>query len=154
MQEERPGPRNFSWVRDDLAGMALPYEDVWEALLERGIGAVLTLSVARPPGEPARAGLAWRHHPIEDFGVPEPRDLDRTWRWVREQLAADRKVVVHCRAGLGRTGMVLAAFLAADGMDPDDAIAHVRRLRPGSIETPDQERFVHAFGARHAGRKE
>jgi atypical dual specificity phosphatase len=153
MPEGIEGVSNFSWVSDDLAGMALPRKGVWPGLVEHGVGAVLSLTHEPPPGDPEAFGLAWRHQPIEDFGVPTPEEFDAAWAWVQEQRAAGRRVVVHCRAGCGRTGMVLAAFLAADGMRPEEAVALVRRRRPGSIETPEQELFVHTFAARHAGRR-
>lgn len=154
MSDEGHAPRNFSWVSEDLAGMALPPPDVWPHLAREGVGAVLSLTATPPAGDPEASGLSWRHHPIEDFGVPSPAELDQTWRWVRHEVEAGRKVVVHCRAGLGRTGMVLAAFLAADGLSPDAAIEHLRRLRPGSIETREQEEFVRAFAARHVDRED
>ena len=58
-----------------------------------------------------------------------------------------RAVGVHCGAGMGRTGTFLAAYLVSQGMTAHDAIAEVRRLRPGSIETPAQERAVAQYEA-------
>jgi protein-tyrosine phosphatase len=48
-------------------------------------------------------------------------------------------------AGYGRTGTVLAAYLVAKGAEPEEAIDRVRRARPGSIETVEQEHAVHLF---------
>ena len=52
-------------------------------------------------------------------------------------------VAVHCAAGLGRTGTLAAQMLVAQGVDPDQAIADVRQVRKGSIETAAQEQAVH-----------
>src|SRR5205823_2071865 len=50
-----------------------------------------------------------------------------------------RAVAVHCGAGLGRTGTILACYLAAQGLSSDEALATVRAQQPGSVETPEQE---------------
>ena len=58
------------------------------------------------------------------------------------------KVVVHCRGGLGRAGTVAACILVEAGYEPRLAMARVRRVRHGAIETPEQERYVSAYRAR------
>ena len=49
---------------------------------------------------------------------------------------------MHCRGGLGRTGIVAASLLIGFGIGPRDAIVAVRKARPGAIETLQQERYV------------
>ena len=58
-------------------------------------------------------------------------------------IAEGKPVVVHCRAGVGRTGTLLAAYLVRSGLDADAAVELVRSRRPGSIETASQLRLVH-----------
>ena len=60
-------------------------------------------------------------------------------------------VAVHCGAGLGRTGTVLACWFVHRGQTAQHAIAEVRRLRPGSIETEEQAQAVLQYSRRKRG---
>jgi protein-tyrosine phosphatase len=67
------------------------------------------------------------HDPIVDFRLPSPEQLGRILGVLAEADAAGEQIVVHCMAGRGRTGFVLAAWLVyARGMAPDDAVRAVR----------------------------
>ena len=93
----------------------------------------------------AEAGIKWMHVPIEDLGVPDEA-FERRWlaigHLVREDLRNGRRVVIHCRGGRGRTGLVAARILVECGLEADEAITRVRHARPGSIETLAQENHV------------
>jgi atypical dual specificity phosphatase len=65
--------------------------------------------------------------------------------FVDHQRAQGKAVAVHCHAGYGRTGTMLSCYLVTQGYPAGDAIAFVRRKRPGSVETDEQERFVAEF---------
>jgi atypical dual specificity phosphatase len=54
-------------------------------------------------------------------------------------------VVVHCLAGLGRTGTILACYLVSMEMPANNAIIVIREWRPGSIETSEQEAVVYEY---------
>jgi atypical dual specificity phosphatase len=67
---------------------------------------------------------------------------------IRDVLQRGRPVAVHCASGLGRTGTLLAAFLVSQGATAEGAIERVRSVRPGSVETLEQEQAIHAYAQR------
>ena len=97
-----------------------------------------------------RAGLRWLHLPVSDIDVPDG-EFERAWtsagQELRERLGRGEKVVLHCRGGLGRTGLIAARLLVATGAEPEAAIAMVRAARPGTVETADQEDYIHFLPA-------
>jgi atypical dual specificity phosphatase len=151
-------PAGFSWIdRPHLAASARPdgpEELAW--LRQQGVQILLSLTEY-----PVRrdwvndAGLMVMHVPVVDMEAPTQEQLDRCVSALNRARGQNMGVVVHCTAGLGRTGTVLAAFLVAQGFTPRAAIARVRELRPGSIETEDQVQAVEEFARRSgAGRSE
>jgi ADP-ribosyl-[dinitrogen reductase] hydrolase len=103
------------------------------------------LRVSHLGEEVARRGMLWFHLPIVDVSTPG-EEFERGWETAGEELRsmvrAGSNVLVHCRGGLGRAGMIAACLLVELGTDPRTAIAEVRRVRPGAIETDAQERFI------------
>ena len=135
---------NFSWIVPDMvAGMGRPTASAVDWLRDQGITAVLSLTETAPPG----LGDAFDvlHLPIVDMTSPSLDQLMQGVEFMRESVATGGGVVAQCAAGLGRTGTLLAAYLVGDGMSADEAIEHVRIVRPGSIETVEQERAIHKF---------
>jgi ADP-ribosyl-[dinitrogen reductase] hydrolase len=93
--------------------------------------------------------MLWFHLPVVDVSIPDER-FERRWavdgKELRSLLRRRLDVLVHCRGGLGRAGMIAARLLVELGMESTNAIATVRAARPGAIETSDQERFVVRLG--------
>ena len=87
----------------------------------------------------------WFHLPIPDMHPPG-RDFKKRWKEKKEALFTEfypgKKIIIHCASGLGRTGTLVAKLLTDYGHKATEAIKLVRKTRPGSIETPLQEKFV------------
>jgi atypical dual specificity phosphatase len=140
--------RNFSWVIEDrLAGMARPAgEEDLNQLKDRGVTALISLTERAPAAIPeARHKLKTFHWPIADFTAPSLAQAAQIVACMQKLIQSDESVAVHCGAGLGRTGTILACYLVAEGTAPADAITRVRALRPGSIETKAQEALIHEY---------
>jgi ADP-ribosyl-[dinitrogen reductase] hydrolase len=114
-------------------------------LMEAGEMGQIGLDPERFGQAVAACGLEWLHLPIRNLSVPAP-DWETGWAaagaGLRRRLGSGGSFVMHCYAGLGRTGTVAARLLVESGSAPDDAIATVRATRPGSIETWEQETYV------------
>ena len=147
-------PNGFYWIeKPSLAGLARPSSPddlVW--LRNQGIELLVSLTEDRPRRDWVEdAGLLLVHEPIADMEAPTPEQLDRTISAISRAINQQMGVAVHCGAGLGRTGVVVACYLVDKGLSAQNAIARVRRLRPGSIETEEQADAVVDF-ARRQGR--
>ena len=144
-------PPGFTWVdQPHLAALAQPESAADLGWLRRnGIDVLVSLTEG-----PVRrdwvneAGLMAVNVPVPDMEPPTDRQLDHLLDTVRRANSSGMGVAIHCGAGLGRTGTVLAAYFVTRGMSPREAVAKVRRLRPGSVETAEQERAVEAFARR------
>jgi atypical dual specificity phosphatase len=141
-------PDPGAWVVERrLLACAYPRrESALASLRARGVSVLVNLHErAHPPARLARHGLSEVHVPVRDFTAPAPAQIDRALAAIDAALAEGSVVALHCGGGLGRTGTVAACFLAREGRPAADAIAAVRRLRPGSVETREQEAAVEAF---------
>ena len=94
-------------------------------------------------------GVDWIHLSVVDFGGLEGDNLKR-WPSVSESihrvLANGKGVMVHCRGGQGRSGMIALRILIEDGEAPDDALRRLRQVRPGAVETSQQMNWATHVG--------
>jgi ADP-ribosyl-[dinitrogen reductase] hydrolase len=125
-----------------------------DAIRDWGAAAVVTLvepkelvvlRVEHLGEEVLRRRMLWFHLPIIDVSTPD-EGFERHWEVagneLRTLLRSGRDVLVHCRGGLGRAGTIGARLLIELGMEPATAIGQVRAVRPGAIETHEQEKYV------------
>jgi atypical dual specificity phosphatase len=143
-----PPPAGFSWIEKPLlAAMARPSEvDDLKWLRVQGIQLLLTLTEDRMRRDWVDdAGLLAFHVPMIDMEAPSVEQIDRCISVIRRAKAQQMGVAVHCGAGLGRTGVVLASYFVDGGLSAQNAISRVRRLRPGSIETEEQADVIEEY---------
>lgn len=149
------GPRGFVWLLPDkLAGTPMPgvFHDVshdLQALV--AVGVTRLVSLTETPFDPALAadfGLQCSSSPITDMQAPS---LTQAWALCMQMeqfLRAGEVLAVHCKAGLGRTGVVLAAYWLwhhRGQKTADQAIQSIRRLESGMIQSVAQETFLQNF---------
>lgn len=142
---------NFSWILPGrLAGFGLIPTALGGAdlrtLRDQGVGALVSLTEA-PWREAADATDECRylHLPIADMTAPSQEQLEVFVDFVDRAGLDGLATAAHCRAGLGRTGTMLAGYLVAQGATAEQALGELRGQRPGSVETVAQEDAVRAF---------
>lgn len=144
-------PPGFSWV-DPPHLAALAYPDAADDLVwlrRNGIDVLVSLTEDPAPRTWVNdAGLMLVHVPVPDMEAPTARQFETVLDTLRRATAAGMGAAVHCAAGKGRTGTVLAAYFVSKGLSAKAAIDKVRALRPGSVETAEQEQAVAEFEKR------
>ena len=140
-------PDNFSWLVDDkLAGSAIPTsKDEINWLHEQGVKSIVTIR-EEPLDENWVGEMKYLHVHSNDMGVPTFDDLRNSVDFIHQRIENDEPVMVHCLAGLGRTGTILACYLIKyEKMSAQDAIQHVREKRHGSIQSFAQEELIFQY---------
>ena len=142
-------PTNFSWVIDGmLAGCGLPVtDDEFDWVVAQGIKSIVTVREVALPSDWFNGGdIDYLHLAVEDFGAPNLEELVQAVDFIDQQISSGRPVMVHCAAGKGRTGAVLAAYLIKkQNLTADQAIDKVRDMRPGSVQSISQETAVSMY---------
>lgn len=145
---------NFGYIHEErVAGSAHPGRgerliETLKGLREEGFTGIL--SVLERPLESAplqEFDLDSLHLAVRDFDAPTSRQIDDAVAFIDRHSASGR-VLVHCLMGYGRTGTILACWLASRGRSADEAVREVRRLRPGSIEDRSQEIAIAEYARR------
>ena len=140
-------PDKFSWlIKSKLAGSGIPTsinEVQW--VLDQGIKSVVTIR-EEPLDESWTRDINYLHVLSNDMGVPEFNDLIHTVDFIHRRITSNEPVLVHCLAGMGRTGVILACYLVKyQNMSADEATQKVRKERPGSIQSYPQEEIIFRF---------
>ena len=143
-------PTNFSWVIEDiLAGSGMPmtyFQFLW--VVAHGIKAIVTIREVPLPTQWFSDGnsVDYFHLRVEDYGAPSLEEMDNTVDYIQQRISNKKPVMVHCAAGRGRTGTILAAyFIKKENLTADQAIEKIRNIRPGSIQSDRQEMALYMY---------
>lgn len=148
---ELRGPVGFRWLEAGrLGGVPMPgvVKSVDEDLrLLRTVGAevIVSLNDEAPVDAIEEAGFVSVFRPFPDRGPPSLELAAELCTLIAEHVAAGRAVAVHCRAGLGRTGTILACYLISRGTSAWFALRHLRSIDPGWVQSATQEEFLTEF---------
>ena len=147
---------DFTWiVPDALAAMSRPrsLRRALESLKDHGISVIVSLTKSRlEPALVEEFGFEYHHLPLEDFTAPTYDMILRFIGIVNNARKTGESTVVHCMAGLGRSGTMAACYLVSIGYSSREALDKIRALRPGSVETVEQEEAIHEFAFRSRNR--
>jgi len=140
-----PLPGVFGELMSDLDDVVAWKPDIVVSMTEQS---EMDAALAGDLGERLQAAsMTWRHLPIRDFGAPDgtsaapwPETLGELHRCLNGKGA----VLLHCRGGLGRSGMLALRLLVERGEAPDLALERLRAVRPGAVETQEQADWASA----------
>jgi atypical dual specificity phosphatase len=131
----------ITWIEDGFlaaSGIPLGVKDL-ESLYEQGIRAIVTLTehpliLQREItlNVLTEIGLLNIHAPVQDYHPPDVATVERVTEFVERRRAAQEPVLVHCHAGIGRTGTMLHAYYLMQGMSLAAAQAKVKATKPTS----------------------
>ncbi len=147
--------QKISWIIDgELAAFSAFVLSDPELLTDEGICAIVSLTERFPTELVSQQRFATLHLPIEDMTPPEIEQIERFIDFVDGHVSDGCPVGVHCLAGLGRTGTMIACYLVSRGRSAQGAIDEVRQARPGSVQTELQEQAVARWERRISGQSE
>ena len=143
------------WIdKPHLLGSSNPTDADLEELRREGFSILVSLlcEETQPPRyDLARVralGFERYNIPVADFQPPADGQLEQFVNLI-SGLPSGAKTIIHCQAGIGRTGTFAAAYLITTGMSVPDAIAYVRKLRQHAVETSEQEGVLKEFGSKY-----
>ncbi len=138
-------PRGGDWIAVEMEAWHNQGVDGVVSLLEADEERELNLSAERT--EAQAHGMNFRSLPIPDRQVPSSSvEFEVVLEQIQRDLLAGKKVVLHCRQGIGRTGLVAACLLLLAGYEPTPAVALLSEARGIPVpETQDQRRWLDSY---------
>jgi len=140
-------PTNFSWlIEEKLAGSGMPTSfDEFDWVLKQGVNSIVTMTENSLPDEWVK-NIDYLHVPTPDLTAPDMEKIDSAVDFIHEKISDNSSVMVHCAAGMGRAGTILACyFVKYHKYKAKEAIQKIREERPGSIQSEVQELAISLY---------
>jgi protein-tyrosine phosphatase len=139
-------PRGGDWLVDEMMALREAGVDVLVSMLTAS--EIRELDLTQEPIASQNAGIRFVALPTPDRSIPELQAFRELIGELTEELRDGRHVVAHCRMGIGRSSMVAAALLMANGMAPQDAWTAIREVRGMEVpDTSEQRTWIEAVMA-------
>lgn len=138
----------LTWITPQLATGHAPLSSAeLESIKKQGIKAILNLCMELEHLVKLEKERGFEVYclPIANEGFPELAELNKALDWLDESIYLGKKVLIHCRHGIGRTGTVVFSYLLRKGLDTKNADKKMRNIRARPTEQP-QKRFLHLYG--------
>lgn len=137
---------NFSWIVENfLAASEYPdSEEKFKFLKENKIRSIITLSEKKLPDYLIeKYKIRYLYLPVKDFDVPKLEQVKKFIYWINLMESWEIPTLIHCDAGIGRTGTFVAIYFLLKGYSPRESIELLKRKRNFGIETLKQEAFIY-----------
>jgi len=147
----------IEWIeKDTIAASGIPLgEKDLRSLYAQGIRGIITLTehpltiqAEIEPDVLDEIGLTNLHAPILDQHPPDSDTMWKTIRFINQMKEQHRPTLIHCHAGVGRTGTVIHAYYLAEGLSLEETKAKVKKLKPSSqflMLSDRQKAFLESF---------
>ncbi|MEZ4888478.1 MAG: dual specificity protein phosphatase family protein [Chitinophagales bacterium] len=133
-------PRGGDWLQDDLMSLKKREVTVLVCLLEKE--EMYELQLEEEANDCKKAGMEWIHFPIADFGLPTNEKMtNKLILQLKEYVESGKKVVIHCRMGIGRSSTIAAATLVALGTHTTETAFEAITIERG-LRVPDTQQQI------------
>lgn len=135
-------PRGGDWLEQEIRAWSKAGINVVVSLLT--LDEALDLNLSEEPDLCRTHDISFISFPIKDLGVPASReDAISLVTAIEQVLVEGRNVLIHCRGGIGRSGLLAASLLVRSGIDAEAALQRVSAARGFSVpETVEQKEWV------------
>lgn len=131
-----PRPRSGDWLEDEISGWRAEGTDIVVSLLETD--EVLELGLEQEAALCKERGMEFFSFPILDRGVPQSmKETFKLCRTMAQHIGGGKAIAVHCRAGIGRSGLIAACILVCSGFEAEAALDIIGKAR--GLKVPDTE---------------
>jgi atypical dual specificity phosphatase len=153
---------NFSWLvqgkiaGSDMPGRFNPVEKDLEWFAKQGVRAIVTLTEKPLPAKSVR-GFEYLHIPVKEMGTPSFEEIMKFVEFAGKMELEGKPLLVHCNAGIGRTGTMLACYLVGNGLKAEKALDILESRRGYGLFTQGQYSAVYQFESilrMHEGEKQ